>query len=78
MSWFGNVFASCSSVKAGQTIEVVAGDKSFSAKILKKQIGPAGSGHLVEYEDGRLTFLIVDQEQKKELVKLVTGKPLVL
>ncbi|MEX9625581.1 hypothetical protein CYK57_00111 [Actinobacillus pleuropneumoniae] len=61
------------SVKAGQTIEVVAGDKSFSAKILKKQIGPAGSGHLVEYEDGRLTFLIVDQEQKKELVKLVTA-----
>lgn len=57
---------------------MVAGDKSFSAKILKKQIGPAGSGHLVEYEDGRLTFLIVDQEQKKELVKLVTGKPLVL
>jgi nucleoid-associated protein YejK len=58
------------SVKAGQSIEVVAGDKSFSAKILKNNIGPTGSGHLVEYEDGRLTFLIDNIGQKKELLKL--------
>ncbi|EJT3867125.1 MULTISPECIES: nucleoid-associated protein [Vibrio] len=61
------------SIKAGQSIELVAGDKSFSAKILKKQIGPASSGHVVEYEDGRLTLLIVDPEQKKELMKLATA-----
>jgi nucleoid-associated protein YejK len=61
------------SVKAGQSIEVVAGDKSFSAKILKRLIGIAGSGSTVEYGDGRLTFLIVDQEQKKELMKLATA-----
>ncbi|WP_295505315.1 nucleoid-associated protein [uncultured Pseudoalteromonas sp.] len=61
------------SIKAGQSIELVAGDKSFSAKILKKQIGPASSGHVVEYEDGRLTLIIVDPEQKKELMKLATA-----
>lgn len=61
------------SVKAGQLIEVVAGDKSFSAKILKKEIGLAGSGHVVEYENGRLTLLINNPEQKKELFKLATA-----
>lgn len=61
------------SVKAGQSIEVIAGDKSFSAKILKKQIGLAGSGHIVEYEDGRLIFTIVDPEQKKDLMRLATA-----
>ncbi len=61
------------SIKAGQSIELISSDKSFTAKILKKQIGPAGSGQIVEYEDGRLTFLIVDQEQKKELTKLATA-----
>ena len=62
------------SVKAGQSIELVAGDKSFSAKILRKEIGPAGSSHMVQYaEDGRLTFLIVDPDQKKELLKLATA-----
>ncbi len=58
------------SVKAGQAIEVSAGDKSYTAKILRNQVGCAGSGCVVEYEDGRLTFLIEDENQKKELLKL--------
>lgn len=61
------------SIKAGRSIEVVAADKSFSATILKKQIGPTGSGLAAEYEDGRLTFIITNQEQKKELLKLSTA-----
>jgi nucleoid-associated protein YejK len=61
------------SVKAGQSIEVSAVDKSFTANILRKQIGPAGSGSIVEYDEGRLTFLIVDKDQKKELSKLASA-----
>jgi nucleoid-associated protein YejK len=61
------------SVKAGKSIEVVAVDKSFTAKILRKEIGYAGTGSIVEYEEGRLTFLITDEGQKKELAKLASA-----
>lgn len=59
-----------SSVKDGLSVELVAGDKSFTAKLLRKQIGPGGSGKLIEYEDGQLTLSIVDEKQKKLLDKL--------
>ncbi|MBL4763814.1 MAG: nucleoid-associated protein, partial [Colwellia sp.] len=61
------------SIKAGKLIEVIAGDKSYTAKILRKQIGYAGTGSIVEYEDGRLTFLITDKGQKNELEKLASA-----
>ncbi len=61
------------SVKAGKLIEVFAGDKSYTAKILRKEIGCVGTGSKVEYEDGRLTFLIDNKEQKKELEKLASA-----
>lgn len=61
------------SVKAGQSIDLIAKDKSFTAKILKKQIGSVGSGQVVEYEDGRLTFIISDEKQKNALLKLASA-----
>ena len=62
------------SVSSGQSIDIAAGDKSFSAKILRKQVGAAGSGSIIEYDtDGRLTFLITDEEQKRLLAKLASA-----
>lgn len=62
------------SVKAGQYVDIVATDKSFSGKVVRKKVGASGSGKPVEYEDGRLTLLITDHNQQREFERLIEAQ----
>lgn len=59
------------SVKKGQWVDVEALDKSFSGKVVRTRVGKSGSGLPVEYENGRLTFLITSESKQQEFEKLI-------
>lgn len=59
------------SVKKGKSINIEAGDKSFSANIIRNKIGSIGSGKAVEYSDGQLILNVADDKTRNELEKLV-------
>ncbi len=59
------------SVKKGKSINIEAGDKSFSANIIRNKIGSVGSGKAVEYSDGQLILNVADDKTRNELEKLV-------
>jgi phage FluMu protein Com len=59
------------SIKDGQCVILDAEDKSYSGKVKKDSIGKSGSGSIVTYQDGKLTFEITNPETRKELELLI-------